>query len=598
MPLTHVKIWKEGDGWEDVSIEEAKRLFWHTVSSSEHIFRCGLCGDWVTLTSGPERERHFRHDSASKTKDCEERSEISGGVSSFSHRLPVPKRKHVKIDVSKLSSKSINLSLGLGGIPIDIRNALSEVSLIVESSQGDKKRFNLDERLSEEGVTYFPSIPIAERYCFSFDPKTQTAKESLERVKTRLRQEYWPESVDVFRKIEPDKGDCLYNSGLFYNIAVFDGMSLKQLSLHDDIILGRQYYVISDKRLEFLRTWGIDCEVLGFFNEDRYCLHKVKCLEFSQETSIVFEKLGLELSCLPALLYPVWPPYVNNKTRISHDWDNTYLFMKGQAFFKVFPYNQWTSDDGRIDSRLGREKNALLKVSSIDREQYFTIGRSGEAIKQFLFWRADVSHLVSETPSVRIISKREEELTESIYYDELPKRLRIKSHFNGFVKVEESGRVVSCKELKADESLPIESPKIGQKIIVYQGLDVIRSISFESAPILDESVSESSQNVLETDENPQDDLFPTIINDEDGNDHDDAFSEEVLEVCDYSKDDFELRKRLERVSGTLIPIPHSFGALSSKMDSYPLVRAWLFKAIRAQSIPQQALKIVVNHFNR
>ena len=74
LTLTHVCMWSE-HGWKRITAKKAARLHaGGTVSAHSGLFMCELCGQYVTLTDGEIRTRHFRHSAAEKDKDCPERT--------------------------------------------------------------------------------------------------------------------------------------------------------------------------------------------------------------------------------------------------------------------------------------------------------------------------------------------------------------------------------------------------------------------------------------------------------------------------------------------------------------------------------------------
>ena len=54
--LTHVSIRDAELGWRHITVEEASDLFpRQTVSASDRVFMCELCGQYVILTDGDIR---------------------------------------------------------------------------------------------------------------------------------------------------------------------------------------------------------------------------------------------------------------------------------------------------------------------------------------------------------------------------------------------------------------------------------------------------------------------------------------------------------------------------------------------------------------
>ena len=644
MPLTYVQQWHDGVGWVDVSIDEARQAHRYTVSADAHIFRCRLCGDYVTLTAGNINERHFRHEIGPE-KDCEERTH--SGWTPRPRASFQKKRVYLKIDDSQLDQMQIRLSIGLPALPETIRHQLFKRKLQIVWSNNESRTYNLDDHLLDDGVTYLHPFPLATSYSLNVLPLTTAShsprptlarSDTLSSTPNQSKADssknvnvasHWPEKINVFNEF-PYK-----EVRLRVNYSVFDATSKRMLSHDDNVVLNHPYYVLANHNLHFLTAKGIDDQRLGCFDNEYY-LYKITCTEFRQVVYEAMEKLGLKLTQKPALLYPIWPPHVNNKALLSHNHEQTFLFKSGEAVFKSFPDDSRDySDDSRLqDSSSSENISQIIKVDSKDREQYFTIGRNAEAMEQFVFWRADNTKLVRpKAPTVRIYISREEITDETIIiYTEPPRRFRVESDYNGFVKTEKSGRVVNCVPLKAGEKLPIDAPQYGQKFLVCQGLDVVRTIEFiqkkappketKPAPTLEPPMAvtpttttpvtpETGQEKSEPETIPPITQFTLDISEQEKKESEPPAPTSIEpkeRVQEFGKapttvlsqreapSDFELRKRLEYAKGTSIAIPSRYLALCTKMDDYPLVKAWLVKAVRTRSAPHDAFKIVVNFF--
>lgn len=69
MPLTHVCVWDNKDGYRQITIEEAAQMYPYGVSANRGIFVCSLCAQNVGLTAPGANVRHFRHTSAAQKKN-------------------------------------------------------------------------------------------------------------------------------------------------------------------------------------------------------------------------------------------------------------------------------------------------------------------------------------------------------------------------------------------------------------------------------------------------------------------------------------------------------------------------------------------------
>jgi hypothetical protein len=60
--LKHVCMWSSEDRcWKSITVEEASKLFHHSVSANSGLFMCSCCKQYVTLTNGLIQKRAFKH---------------------------------------------------------------------------------------------------------------------------------------------------------------------------------------------------------------------------------------------------------------------------------------------------------------------------------------------------------------------------------------------------------------------------------------------------------------------------------------------------------------------------------------------------------
>ena len=78
--LTHVSIRDAELGWRHITVEEASDLFpQQTVSASDRVFMCELCGQYVPFANPSRGKRYFMHSRGEENKNCKERVLLAPG---------------------------------------------------------------------------------------------------------------------------------------------------------------------------------------------------------------------------------------------------------------------------------------------------------------------------------------------------------------------------------------------------------------------------------------------------------------------------------------------------------------------------------------
>ncbi len=127
--LEHVCIWKNNN-WVKTTAEEAARLHpGGKVSAYSGLFRCDLCGQYVTFTDGVKNARHFRHSSAEKDKECKDRTFGYGNHNS--------ERRGVSCCPLKITDVSFNhfsFEIGLIQVPSEYLESQMNIEILMKQS--------------------------------------------------------------------------------------------------------------------------------------------------------------------------------------------------------------------------------------------------------------------------------------------------------------------------------------------------------------------------------------------------------------------------------------------------------------------------------
>ena len=209
--LNHVCMWSE-HGWTRVTAEEAGKLHpGGTVSALSGLFMCELCGQYVTLTDGGEKVRHFRHSAHEASKSCPERTFgplYTPSYKNDAHELPI---KLIQ------TSNSFQFELGLLFIPREILQKERNRSITIKASDSIRYTYSF-ERLNPDSITYLPIGNV---------PQEKYEVISSDRLVT-----FWPRIV----------------KGVSKNGSLFDITTGKMLPEDSDVLLQRQYHLVTTKK--------------------------------------------------------------------------------------------------------------------------------------------------------------------------------------------------------------------------------------------------------------------------------------------------------------------------------------------------------------
>lgn len=213
--LTHVCVWSS-KGWTHITPEEVARSHpGGSVSARSGLFMCELCGQYVRFVDGDIQTPHFRHSAYEESKNCPERTFGPGGNYTYvagEHELP--------IRIVNITSTGFSFELGLVAVPRELLKKQMRKELTIVPSNKSMTPFVYSyERLNKDVLTY---VPIGD--CPS-EKYTVISSDEIERT-------YWPRITNGVRE-----------SG-----AIFDAESGKLLLDDADVIVGKEYYLLSRVR--------------------------------------------------------------------------------------------------------------------------------------------------------------------------------------------------------------------------------------------------------------------------------------------------------------------------------------------------------------
>ena len=436
--LTHVCMWRD-TGWERITAEEACKIIPSnsTVSANSGLFMCELCGQYVTLTKKGNNVRHFRHQSAEKSKNCPERSLGSSSkyISLNEYQLPIR---------IKVSDQHFSFELGLVRAPIE---DFDDFRIIIEPigyDRGSSYEY-AKERLNPESITY---LSIG-------DNPTKLYKLSL------------PEGLDALYKYWPPEIKGIDDEG-----TIFDKQSGRMLSFDADVEVNTNYYLLKRGSIEAVS--GLKIEKIAI--QGMWSLYCVCAYVFDENTAKFFLEYHCRLTEQPISLQPIWPLFVESEYLIKHNEGHTFFWVKGRhvemATFPQLPIRKYRSQN--------TSQGTVYDVECSEKKMLISAGRI-KAIKYSFFWKETIEKKNS-IQKIKVTNVLEEEITPGVSHI-LPKddTLLFLSPYDGELIIYEKGAVIAKYKIYADKKLEINGISWGKTLQLNVGLDCLWKITYKKA---------------------------------------------------------------------------------------------------------------------
>lgn len=457
--LTHVCMWSE-NGWKRVTAEQAAKLHQGgTVSAHSGLFMCELCGQYVTLTAGTKKTRHFRHCSYEKSKNCPER--VFGADYSTYHN---PQKHDLPIRITCVSSSSFRFEVGLIRVPVNLlsRNFSIEIKPKGYSDEHYAYVFT-KERLNCNSITY---LPIGERPFEKYTLNFINGSDEL--------REFWPIEVNG---IDPEG-------------TLFEKTSGRKLTYDADVEIEKEYYLLKRGDRKAHSGIRIQCIAQKKFGLETWTLYVVSASAFCEEAARFFLDFHCRLTDRPISLLPVWPLFVEGDYMIKHNQDNMYVLVEGNvAAVKAFP----SKEVNRMNNNAAHPK--LYKIVSSSRQQLITAGRT-QVLQYTYFWKEPLNQ-VGLPPAIIVTDLSGYEIAPG-ETNTLPhnKTLLFKSTFDGELIISKNSCIVDKQKVLADKRLELDGLSYGVSVQITIGLDIIWEIDFKKQqPIIADNEAEIMKQI-------------------------------------------------------------------------------------------------------
>ena len=440
--LNHVCIWSE-KGWKPIKAYEASRL--HPtkggVSYKSGLFRCDLCGQYVSLTREGRYVSYFKHSSDEKSRDCPDKVQASATINTFQagvHTLP--------LRLSGITSTSFELQMGLLPIPEELLPEVYRSTIRISAKDAMKRSLVYNGSRVQQDCTTYLSLGdiIAETYVVDLTCESKSVSA------------IWPERVDGISRLG----------------TLFDAKTGKKLPPDADVQVDCAYYMLTKRSLFSWNGIYQKCICNHIIGLDMWKVYEIRATEFSEDAARFFMEYHCRLTEHPVLLFPLWPVYIEKPYVVLHEQAQITMFLQGYCVSpKVFP-----SASIRVFTSPDREQKAF-QLECSDRQQLLSTGRT-KVLRYMYLWRETLSSS-AEVPRIYAADVKGN-MIENGVQNELPKGqvLVVFSQFDGMARLLEKGRLIRRYLLKAGERMEL-SVQFGYEIIASQGLDSLLYIRFE-----------------------------------------------------------------------------------------------------------------------
>ncbi len=341
---------------------------------------------------------------------------------------------------------------------------------------------------------------------------------------------FWPEKV----------------TGIIDGSAFFDSDNGKRLPYDSDVEINKKYYYLTNQTPfnYLLKKSKIVAEKIcqQNYRGNIWYLYIIEAKELNELAATFFMNNHCRLTDIPQKMTPIWPIHVELPYMVKHSKKEMIIHISGQRQFIPETFPSTVINEEKCP---GKNKGQVIRVYCNSKQQLITTGSNGVS-QYFYYWN---EALLYTAPSVPVVVKdgKDNLFTEGDN-TKLPAGLilKIEAHYDGRVLLFRDNQRIEEKPLKAEKRLIINDVCFGKTVQIFQGLDLVWSCSFKK------------------------------------------------EIVVFENSDQLLFSKLISYKGYEIPVKHSIGALTVKLNNYPKTRQWLISAIKKGTAPANAIKYLVD----
>lgn len=361
---------------------------------------------------------------------------------------------------------------------------------------------------------------------------------------------YQLEYPSYFSKYWPNQVEGINPVGTLFSCNT-TSQSGKRISAMSDVMAGKTYFLLTT--MVFLdcsdQSDGVTKTLVASKLDagKMWGLYVIEVPKLTKEAALFFWNNGhYRLTDQPIKITPIWPLYIKTPNIIKHNKERMIIHLSGthQFISKVlsYPHTETIIPLSNLESNQGK----MLILSNIGRQQLIAIG-STNAQYYWYFWKEPLPASV-DIESVSV-TDRTGKVLSSGEQSVIPKDgiVRIMAPYDGFVIKLKRNKIVEKLQIKANRLISLHEIEFGNCLQVLQGLDVVWEVIF-------------------------------------------AKPSKKIKTDITIGADIKIYRRLCAYKGKTTPIPHSLGAVAKKLTDYPLVRKWLYDAIRQGFASEKAIK--------
>lgn len=529
--LTHVEEWDKDEGtYTHITIDEAKRKYPKTVSASDRIFHCSLCGKYVALTREGIPERYFKHEH-DETCSCPDK--IKNNSKSYEQECQNIQENCRSLPLYlKTDQKNIWFEIGFFRLDEKFFSKYWNIKVRILTEEGRilKTYWLRPENFGQALITHISiGSECSKKYVLEYlNPKTSTIEYNLSLP--------WKKEI------------C----GIDPHGTIFDRRSGKRVPDGACVEAGREYWLLTKEQGPLRCNQVHICENIRIKVLSQWHLYQIFTDAVQQDAADFFRNYHLFLTASPervTLLWPVCSRYLSEHI-ILYTGKGISLLHYGERTNReeVFLEQSKAETEDAPEDSTKKLQFVYLPNCAVVCMPLAWIRQN--KIYQYAYLLKDSLQQKVEKPEVHVSDLSGSVLTEDDYCSLPPGcKISVCAPFDGFVEICENNFPICQIELKSGTSTEYFSVHDNWEIRFYQGLDCVRTIFFRKKNL---------NNILYN-ANPQ---------------------------------DMELLRRLQRCNKASVPLPHSIGCIADKLADYPLTKRWIYTAVRKQSIPEDALLLV------
>ena len=531
MVLTHVYEIDHGR-FRHVTPKQVEQKYHRTVSLSEKKLICLLCGQYALFANGERQSKHFRHNHQDelRTKRCPERSMADPAINYKVSYKKVELPLRLKFERNQ---NSLELQAGILGLP---KKTLKKA---------ESKNKSIRIRNSKKTVVSETNYSILDDFKTTFVDLGSKLDEQYEVISLLPDQD----------NILPSTLHGIRSDG----ITIFDGISRVKIPYYGSIQAQKKYYLLSKKKMPNMA--GLSSRRIlksGFWN-----LYQISVYLLEPDLIKCFIEQNYFLEEEPIDVFPIWPSTVQQ--------DNQYYSTKPVSLYVQ------AEDDVDLSSNTSRmlyygfnhENNwrLLNKLPALNTATYVVAGRNSVA-KHAIIRQLDSKRMAERNLKPKVSISRPNKNTASV-----TENVIIQTQYNGSMHVIRNNKLVEVEDLLSDKKI-IKKVQAGDTLEIYQGLDLMKKVTF------------TSQSITKSEDETKPESMSETKNISKGKD--------VIGQKENTEENLDqvMLEKMSSYHGPKMVVGHDIGALVNKMHGYPLSQHWVEHQIRKGSIDSRILKIL------